>query len=231
MLHVNTRQTVLPHPVLIQTGLKPVGADKPFLQFIAPGEDLGETETASRLYRVVDGCLAVYHLLADGRRQITDILGPGRTVAHQPERESGRSIKALTFTEVEVLDPAANPFLASETALDALSRLARHATLLGRMNAAEKVANALLDLAGQFPRKLRHGRPVLTLYLTRSDLADWLGLTVETVSRTLNQFKRDGVIDYTHAEVVTLSRPERLKQIASGNNHAAPARNSSKGAA
>lgn len=228
MLHVNARQAVLPHPVLLHAGLKPVAVDKPFLNFIAPGEDLAASATGARLYRVIDGCLAVYHLLADGRRQITDIIGPGRTISQQPEDGGNRSIKALTYTEVEVLDPAANPVLAAETALEALMRLTRHATLLGRMNAAEKVANGLLDLAEQFPRKLRQGRPVLTLYLTRGDLADWLGLTVETVSRTLNQFKRDGLIDYSHAEIVTLMRPERLKEIASGNNQTTAARSKGK---
>ncbi len=115
-----------------------------------------------------------------------------------------------------MLDAAVNPALAAEAAQEALVRLARHAMLLGRMNAAEKVANGLLDLAAQFPRKLRQGPPVLTLYLTRNDLADWLGLTVETVSRTLNQFKRTGMIDYAHAEIVTLTRPEQLKALASG---------------
>ena len=224
MLHVNARQAILPHPLPVPIGLKPVEADKSFLNLIAPGEDLGVSETSPRLYRVVDGCLAVYHLLADGRRQITDIIGPGRAILHQPGHDGNRSIKALTYTEIELLDPAANPVLTAETALEALMRLTRHATLLGRMNASEKVANGLLDLAEQFPRKMRQGRPVLTLYLTRGDLADWLGLTVETVSRTLNQFKRDGLIDYSHAEIVTLSRPERLKQIASGNTSANAAR-------
>jgi len=216
MLHVNARHVVVPHPVLIETGFQQTITDKTFLHFIAPGDEIGETAKGARLYRVVDGCLAVYQGLADGRRQIVDILGPGRAIAHRPEQDSGRSIRALTFTEVEVLDPASNRELAAETALDALERLARHAALLGRMNALEKVANGLLDLAAQFPRKLRQGRPVLTLYLTRSDLADWLGLTIETVSRTLTQFKRDGVIDYSHAEIVTLCRPDRLKEIAAG---------------
>ncbi|MCD2175562.1 Crp/Fnr family transcriptional regulator [Rhizobium sp. C4] len=231
MLHVNTRQALLPHPVLIHPGHVPIALDKPLLQFIAPGDDVDCTPASPRLYRVIDGCLAVYHLLADGRRQITDIVGPGRTIAQQPDRDIGGAIKALTFTEVEVLDPTANPDLATEASLDSLDRLVRHATLLGRMNAAEKVANGLLDLAAQFPRKLRQGRPVLTLYLTRGDLADWLGLTVETVSRTLNQFKRDGVIDYAHAEIVTLTKTERLKEIASGNNPATSARNNGKGKA
>ncbi|SOC86295.1 CRP/FNR family transcriptional regulator, nitrogen fixation regulation protein [Ensifer adhaerens] len=226
MLHINARQNALPHPVLIHPALRPVPADKPFLQLVAPGADLGEADTSPRLYRVVDGCLAVYQLLADGRRQITDILGPGRAITHQLKSDGGRAIRALTFTEVEVLDPTGHCELAAETALAALARLTRHATLLGRMNAAEKVANGLLDLAEQFPRKLRQGRPVLTLYLTRGDLADWLGLTVETVSRTLNQFKRDGLIDYTHAEIVTLSQPERLKEIASGSSPSVTTRSS-----
>ncbi|MCD2177442.1 Crp/Fnr family transcriptional regulator [Rhizobium sp. C1] len=225
MLHVNARQAGLLHPVDMDAahatpGTAPRHPDKPFLYFIAPGDDLGEELCASgtnqRLYRVMDGCLAVYHLLPDGRRQIIDIAGPGRAIAGLPGGPDGHAIKALTFTEIEVLDAAVNPALAAEAAQEALVRLARHAMLLGRMNAAEKVANGLLDLAAQFPRKLRQGHPVLTLYLTRNDLADWLGLTVETVSRTLNQFKRTGMIDYAHAEIVTLTRPEQLKALASG---------------
>jgi CRP/FNR family transcriptional regulator len=216
MLHINSRQTVRPHAIVLDAQMKPVPAGKMARQFVAPGEALGETQMASRLYRVLDGGLAVYRQLADGRRQVIDIAGPGRVVAHQPERGRDLAIKALTYTEVEVLDPLAHPDMAGEAAHHALDRLARHATLLGRMNAMEKVANGLLDLAGQFPRKLASGRPTLTLYLTRADLADWLGLTIETVSRTLNQFKRAGVIDFTHAEIVTLTRPERLKEIAAG---------------
>ncbi|HWU61773.1 MAG TPA: Crp/Fnr family transcriptional regulator [Ensifer sp.] len=230
MLHLNTRQDALPHPIVFHPGLRAVITEKPLLQFVAPGEDLAASAAGTRLYRVVDGCLAVYHLLADGRRQITDIVGPGRTISQQPEDGANRSIKALTYTEVEVLDATTSPILAAETALEALMRLTRHATLLGRMNASEKVANGLLDLAEQFPRNTRQGRPVLTLYLTRGDLADWLGLTVETVSRTLNQFKREGVIDYSHAEIVTLMRPAQLRAIASGNTSTVSAR-ASKGKA
>jgi CRP/FNR family transcriptional regulator len=216
MLHVNTRRAALPDAVLLDAPIKQLVSGTPLRQFLAPGEALGETQTASRLYRILDGGLAVYQQLADGRRQVIDIAGPGRIVAHQPERGRDLAIKALTYTEVEVLDPQDHPDIAGEAAHDALDRLARHATLLGRMNATEKVANGLLDLAGQFPRKLTSGRPTLTLYLTRSDLADWLGLTIETVSRTLNQLKRAGIIDFTHAEIVTLTRPERLKEIAAG---------------
>ena len=55
-----------------------------------------------------------------------------------------------------------------------------------------------------------------TLYLTRADLADWLGLTLETVSRCLNAFKRDSVIAFDHPEVVTVKDMGLLAALAGG---------------
>ena len=217
MLNAELQPSALPHPTLAATGRKPPQAARPQQLYLTPGQTIGvEAEPAALLYRVTQGCIALYHMLDDGRRQIIDILGPERCFR---AADPAMTARALTYTKVDVIDPAAAPQLSADSAIKALARIHRHAMLLGRMTAAEKVASALLDLAGQFPRKSRGGRPgkpSLTLYLTRADLADWLGLTIETVSRTLNQFKRDGLIDFTHAEVVTISRPDALGTLASG---------------
>jgi CRP/FNR family transcriptional regulator, anaerobic regulatory protein len=216
MLNLKNRQNVLPHPALIAPHLQPENVAKPVRFFVGPGETVENGEDHARCCRVIDGCLATYHTLEDGRRQIIDIFGPGRSLVLPSRADLPQAARALTYSQIEISSPQANPELATETALAALDRLGRHATLLGRMNSIEKVAHALIDLAQQFPRKTRQTRPAFTLFLTRADMADWLGLTVETVSRTLNQFKRAGIIDYVHAEVVTVLRPERLADIASG---------------
>ncbi len=100
-----------------------------------------------------------------------------------------------------------------------LTRSLAHATLLGRKTATERVASALIDLAAQFRRRPRNAttrRVTFTLYLTRADLADWLGLTLETVSRCLNAFKRDNVIAFDHPEVVTVKDMTALKALSDG---------------
>lgn len=213
MLNANSRQNVLLHPaVLAQRAAEalPKHAER---QILTPGHAI---EGDDRIYRILGGCLAVQNVLEDGRRQIADVLGVGRSFHASRDARLHLSARALAYTEVEIVEAAAAPALTADTAAENLVRLMRHVTLLGRMNATEKVAHALIDLSLQFPRKVRYGRPTFTLHLTRGDLADWLGLTVETVSRTLNQLKRAGLIDYVHAEIVTIMRPERLRDVADG---------------
>jgi CRP/FNR family transcriptional regulator, anaerobic regulatory protein len=214
-----TRHNVLPHPALLRAGGVAPKPERPVLRLLTPGETIGrEDEPASRLYRIREGCIALCGLLPDGRRQITDVLGPDRSFGRAQAGPEHYIAQAMTFTEVEVLDTSTAPNLAADAAQAALARLRHHATLLGRMTAAEKTANALIDLARQFPRKGRSagGSQSFTLYLTRADLADWLGLTLETVSRTLNRFKRSGLIDFTQAEIVVLTNPRQLKIMAAG---------------
>jgi CRP/FNR family transcriptional regulator len=94
--------------------------------------------------------------------------------------------------------------------------------LLGRKTAAERVASFLLSWAerqescpaGQkIPTEF-----VLPLPMTRMDLADCLGLTVETVSRSLNQMKRDGLIDLSTPHEVVLNKPRHLRRMAEGES-------------
>ncbi|WP_280772348.1 helix-turn-helix domain-containing protein [Rhizobium sp. SG_E_25_P2] len=101
-----------------------------------------------------------------------------------------------------------------------LARMQAHALLLGRKTAAERVATAVLDLARQFApaeRASRQTRPTFILYPTRADLADWLGLTIETISRTLNSFKRMGLIGFDRPERITILNQIALERTAGGH--------------
>lgn len=92
--------------------------------------------------------------------------------------------------------------------------------LLGRKTAPERVAFAVLDLARQFGRPARdkrRGAITFHLYPTRGDLADWLGLTVETVSRCLTRLKKAGLIDIQRGDLVTVLDPQQLSGLAAGD--------------
>jgi len=172
------------------------------------------------LFRVLDGCIVLSQLLDDGRRQITDVLGPGRLFGFTIDGRNIATAETLSIARIEALGDAEllanNSAIASELKMT-LHRLQAHATLLGRKTASEKVASALVELSRIFSHSGRHGNPArlgFHLHLTRADLADWLGLTVETVSRCLNRFKREGLIDFNHPKTIRLLDPERLEATA-----------------
>lgn len=173
------------------------------------------------LYRVVDGCVALSQLLDDGRRQITDVLGPGRLFGFTHDGRNIATAETLTFARIETLgsqvdDGDQGADVAAELKAT-LHRMQAHATLLGRKTATEKVATGLIDLADQFAwggRTASRNLFSFNLYLSRADLADWLGLTVETVSRCLNRFKRDGLIDFNHPKTVRILDEQQLRTVA-----------------
>ncbi|QLF68908.1 helix-turn-helix domain-containing protein [Peteryoungia desertarenae] len=174
----------------------------------------------SPIYRVVDGCVATFQTLADGRRQIIDLVGPGRLIGLGASEYNRHSAETLGFTRLELLSAplVANQFESALT--ETLARSQALAMLLGRKTAPERLASALLDLAEQFGRPARErkrGAVTFHLYPTRGDLADWLGLTLETVSRCLTRLKKADLIDIQRGDLVTLLDPRQLAHIAVGD--------------
>lgn len=168
--------------------------------------------------RIVEGCICLFQQLADGRRQILDILGAGRLFGNELADTTRYSAAALTFTHLETIDIDAEREGIEDELRLMLRRSHAHAILLGRKTAAEKVATALIDLAQQFARRSSDAAnaTTFTLYLTRADLADWLGLTLETVSRCLSSFKRNGLIAFKHPEIITIADEDALRLLSSG---------------
>ncbi|MBB4103095.1 helix-turn-helix domain-containing protein [Allorhizobium borbori] len=181
---------------------------------------------------IVEGCVALYRSLSDGRRQILDILGPGRILG--PGIADAHACSSITITHTRLEPVTADWRNADRIAAEIrimLQRSMDHAILLGRKTARERVATALLDLAAQFAKpSIRPTRAIgFILYLTRADLADWLGLTLETVSRCLNRFKRSGLIDFRSPELVSITDPNGLSALAAGQEHSGSNYSSPKG--
>ncbi|KJV10478.1 hypothetical protein VZ95_04605 [Elstera litoralis] len=171
----------------------------------------------------------VSQMLADGRRQILDILGPGRLLHASVTDVADSTAETLSPTHLErrkLLDPLASSELV-EAVLLMLRRAQHHATLLGRKTALERVAYAVLDLADQFGARVRglaYAEVIFRLHLTRNDLADWMGLTGETVSRCLNALKRQEIIGFDTPEIILIKNLKTLEAAAGGDRPSLVAR-------
>jgi CRP/FNR family nitrogen fixation transcriptional regulator len=165
------------------------------------GEELfAEGDNAEYFYKVVSGAIRSYKLLSDGRRQIDafhlegDIFGLEAGASHRFSAEAVGSAAVVAYrrTRLAALIEEDREFREQvmSATLRSLERAQDHMLLLGRKTAQEKIATFLLDMAGRISEDDEH----FDLPMQRTDIADHLGLTIETVSRTLTQFTRDGLI-------------------------------------
>lgn len=192
----------------------------------APGEVLvREGDPATRLFNLTAGTVRVFKLLPDGRRQIVGFLFAGDFLGLATEATYAFSAEAIEPTVACRFNRAAYQDLIDDSpALGrALLERARHELaaaqnqmlLLGRKTAQERIASFLLDLAERDPMRA-HAPNALHLPMTRADMADYLGLTIETVSRTLTRLKTSGAIRMTSLSDLVVSDPRRLRDIAEG---------------
>jgi CRP/FNR family transcriptional regulator, nitrogen fixation regulation protein len=184
-------------------------------------EIYAEGDDATCWYKVVSGTVRVSKLLADGRRYIAEFCFAGDCFGFDSARLRPFSAEAVTDAVVIRL-----PRNASEQLIDENLPLARelrqsmlrdlaqahgHMLLLGRMTAAERVAVFLIEMFERCDRKKQ-----LDLPMSRNDIADYLGLTTETVCRVLSAFKRDGVIAIPDPHRIALIDRDALELAAEG---------------
>lgn len=163
-------------------------------------EVFAEGEPAEHYFQVVDGAVSTYTILQDGRRQIGAFHLPRAVFGLEAEGTHAFSAEAIARSRIRTVKRAAVLAMAardSDLANDLFCRAAsslrqahRHLLLLGRKNAEERVASFLLDLADR-----RSVAGVIELPMSRQEIADYLGLTIETVSRTLTALENKAVIE------------------------------------
>ncbi len=162
-------------------------------------EIFGEEEEADFVYKLISGVVRTVRILSDGRRQIGDFHFAGEVFGVEFGELHRFSAEAVTDCQIALIrqsavTKAADHDMGASRALWAmanreLNRLQEHVLLLGRKNAAERVGAFLLDMAER-----TGGDRAVDLPMSRTDMADYLGLTIETVSRTMTQMERDHVI-------------------------------------
>lgn len=183
-----------------------------------PGEEIvAMGETTDFLGSVVEGCVGLSHLMSDGRRQMVGLLFPSDFIG-RPMRPKA-PFDAVAVGNVRLCVFARSKFEALlretpameqrllEMTLDELDGARDWMVLLGRKSAREKVATFFAIVS----RRLAQVRHValsdgvsLELPLTREDMADYLGLTIETVSRQISALKKEGLIQMSDARHLTI---------------------------
>lgn len=184
-----------------------------------------EGDEAADLFNVTGGTVMLYKLLADGRRQITgflfggDFMGlsVGGTYAYSAEAITPVSICRFPRKRMEqVLDdfPKMQRRLFN-MASNELASAQDQMLLLGRKTAREKLASFLLNLSR---RAVRRGQPdnPITVSMGRADIGDYLGLTTETVSRTITQFKTAAIIRLMDGHKIHIADRGALEDMAEG---------------
>ncbi|MFZ5670735.1 MAG: helix-turn-helix domain-containing protein [Pseudomonadota bacterium] len=185
----------------------------------ALGEEIYVQEDDAReVYQVVAGAVRTTHLSRDGRRQIGAFYYPGDVFGLESGDLHRYSAEALTDCEIVALsratlsrddeEAARVERLVWRGAVRELERTQAHLMLLGRKTACEKVAAFLVDLAA------RLGEDVTELPMGRQDMADYLGLTIETVSRMITQLQGEGMVEFLGNRRFRLSNSAGLRRLA-----------------
>jgi CRP-like cAMP-binding protein len=184
------------------------------MPFERNAEIYGEGERAEYVYKVLSGSVRAYKVLSDGRRQITAFYLPGDVFGIETGTDHSNSAEAIDRAMILVVRRN-NVFGTAErngevarqlwsiTAAE-LKRTQNHALLLIK-TAKERIAAFLLEMAERLV-----GKGCVELPMSRQDIADYLGLTIETVSRTLTQLSAGSTIQLLASRRIVLRNPSQL---------------------
>jgi CRP/FNR family nitrogen fixation transcriptional regulator len=206
----------------VPTHRKPADAATPAagaVQSFAKDEEIfAEGDRAACVYKVLSGVVRTSKLLSDGRRQIDafhlagDIFGIEAGDEYRFCAESVGDCVVIAYRRNHLASLTGNDVqLAQDMTMGMMRSLVRaqnHMLLLGRKSALEKIASFLLDMA----ERTSDG-DALDLPMSRMDIADHLGLTIETVSRSFTQLERQGIIELPSARHIVLCNRSSLERL------------------
>lgn len=209
---IGARRSMAHRPGELTGALNLMGVSMPFNRDC---EIYGENEPADYFYKVATGAVRSYRVLHDGRRQIAafhlpgDLFGleVGKTHTCSAETIGCSAVIAIKRSSIVALtrrDPEAGRQLWELTVRE-LRRSQNHAMLLIR-SAPERIAAFLLEMADRSP-----DGDAVELPMSRQDIADYLGLTIETVSRTLTHLEQERIIELLSSRRIVLCNRRALR--------------------
>ena len=201
--------------------------DAAVVPFVAGQEVIGEGDPTENFFLVMRGLFRAVKYTRDGRRQVFAFYMPGDICGLEPDATHKLSIEAVDRAAMAILprqacrlrmdeDPELNAAL-FDGATRALTLSIDHMLMIGRSSAEERLAWFLTMI------RLRAGSfcaDVVELAMQRQDIADYLGLTIETVSRTFTHFKERGLITLPRKRRVEILRPGELSRLAAADRDA-----------
>lgn len=180
-------------------------------------EIFAQDEEADLVHLVVSGAVRTTRLLSDGRRHVGGFYYAGDLIGLETGSAHRFSAEAICDSTVLVARRSAINAFAGDGQLDRavweatrreLERAQDHLLVLGRKTACEKVASFLIGLAQREPAAR------VSMPMNRQDMADYLGLTIETVSRMLTQLQGASVVEFEGCRQFRVKRWEALEQMA-----------------
>jgi CRP/FNR family transcriptional regulator len=184
-----------------------------------------EGDPAAHHLTIVDGVVSISKSMADGRRQIVGFMFPGDFLGVAEEDEYSCTAQAVTPVELCRFPRPSFEALANECPeiehrlLHAVSteliEAQEHMLILGRQTAEERLCSFLLHLGKRAPHRGEMDSP-LHIPMPRADIGDYLGLSLETVSRTFTVLRDQGLIRLVDAHTIELLDRDELRQIAEG---------------
>src|SRR5208337_5623482 len=205
--------------------------DSLIASFEAGQEVVGEGDPTENFFLVMRGMFRAVKFTRDGRRQVFAFYMPGDICGLEPDAVHKLTIEAVDSAAMAILprhacrvrmndDPYFNAAL-FEHATRALTLSVDHMTILGRNSAEERLAWFLTMLQGR--STLPEPCPaVIELAMERQDIADYLGLSIETISRTFTLFRERGFITLSTTRRVEIVWPAALARLAAADRDAAP---------
>jgi len=182
-----------------------------------------EGDAAPLCYQVVSGLVKEYNTLEDGRRQVADFYGVGELFGISELKQQLHTAEAITDCAVRCYKRdqflkavSSSPELSHEfldTLMTRLHRSRERMIMIGRMSALQRVAAFLMRLSRE-----QHATSKIRFLMSRQDIADHLGLTIETVCRALTEMKRRGVIMFETARLFSIPDADTLDDIVHGTH-------------
>lgn len=181
---------------------------QPAALYGAGAEIYGQGQKAGNIFQVEFGAVRVYRLLADGRRQISAFYFAGEVFGFESDTHHHFFAEALCATGIRTVLENSGTDLSQQLlplVLKSFVRSQEHLLVLGRQNAAEKVAAFLLEMAER-----QGGLESFDLPMSRLDIGDYLGMSIETVSRVLTSFRAKGIIRLRSQRTVEILKTDAL---------------------
>jgi len=188
------------------------------LKFERGTEIVAEEDPAEYIYQVIQGTVRTCKLLSNGRRQIGAFLMKGDYFGMEARDVHCFAAEAITDVTVHLISRTAaftaagrEPEIARtlwDITARSLDACQQHSLLLGRKTALEKIGSFLSEMAER-----QDSGDCIDLPMSRQDIADYLGLTIETVSRTMTQLESAGTIDLPTSRRVLVKRRHELERL------------------
>jgi CRP/FNR family transcriptional regulator len=217
------RQTMSTSQPEAGLSLASVFNDKPVEHFAAGSPLFWEGDQAKHVFEIVEGVLRVFKILSDGRRAITGFLYAGDLVgvsmrdlylynAEAVTPIQVRRFSSVAFQEAINISPELRPQLFARLC-DEMASAQDQMVLLSRKNAEERICSFLLMLSKRMPGTKNLSMNI-EIPMSRLDMADYLGLTIETVSRTVTSLIGRGIITQSGRHDMSIKKLDTMLRLA-----------------